>query len=75
MPIRRSRCAAGAFITPSGATPTAPPLVMLHGTTGPARTWDGEADARLVEVPNAGHTVPGDQPAAFLALITDFLNA
>jgi esterase len=33
------------------------------------------ADARLVEVPNAGHTVPGDQPAAFLALITDFLQA
>jgi esterase len=29
--------------------------------------------ARLVEVPGAGHTVPGDQPAAFLALVRGFL--
>ncbi|MBI4637378.1 MAG: alpha/beta hydrolase [Candidatus Rokubacteria bacterium] len=30
--------------------------------------------ARLVEVPDAGHTVPGDQPAAFLALVQNFLD-
>jgi pimeloyl-ACP methyl ester carboxylesterase len=31
--------------------------------------------ARLVEVEGAGHTVPGDQPAAFRRLLTDFLRA
>jgi len=29
--------------------------------------------ARLVEVPGAGHTVPGDQPAVFQALLAEFL--
>jgi pimeloyl-ACP methyl ester carboxylesterase len=29
--------------------------------------------ARLVVVPNAGHTVPGDQPAVFQALLREFL--
>jgi len=29
--------------------------------------------ARLVEVADAGHTVPGDQPERFLALVTEFL--
>ena len=31
--------------------------------------------ARLVEVPAAGHTVPGDQPTAFQALVAEFLGA
>jgi esterase len=31
--------------------------------------------ARLVEVENAGHTVPGDQPEAFLQIVRDFLGA
>ena len=31
--------------------------------------------ARLVEVAGAGHTVPGDQPAAFRALLDEFLAA
>src|SRR3989454_8854744 len=31
--------------------------------------------ARLVEVPGAGHTVPGEQPAAFQRLLTEFLGA
>lgn len=29
--------------------------------------------ARLVEVPGAGHTVPGDQPGPFAALLAEFL--
>ena len=29
--------------------------------------------ARLAVVPNAGHTVPGDQPAVFQALLREFL--
>jgi pimeloyl-ACP methyl ester carboxylesterase len=31
--------------------------------------------ARLVEVENAGHTVPGDQPEAFLRIVSDFLGS
>jgi pimeloyl-ACP methyl ester carboxylesterase len=31
--------------------------------------------ARLVEVPGAGHTVPGDQPEAFRRLLAEFLGA
>ena len=34
---------------------------------------DALAHARLVVVPNAGHTVPGDQPAVFQALLREFL--
>jgi len=30
--------------------------------------------ARLVEVPDAGHTVPGDQPEVFRRLLTEFLG-
>lgn len=32
-------------------------------------------NARLVEVAGAGHTVPGDQPAVFRALVDEFLAA
>jgi len=32
-------------------------------------------DGRLVEVAGAGHTVPGDQPAAFSRAVRDFLGA
>jgi esterase len=36
---------------------------------------DAQPKARLVEVPNAGHTVPGDQPEAFVRLLREFLDA
>ena len=36
---------------------------------------DAQPHAHLVEVPDAGHTVPGDQPAAFIALLRSFLDA
>lgn len=32
-------------------------------------------DGRLVEVPEAGHTVPGDQPDAFIRILREFLSA
>jgi pimeloyl-ACP methyl ester carboxylesterase len=40
--------------------PTAPPLVMLHGITGHARTWDGDARAlsgryRVLALDQRGH--------------------
>src|SRR5262245_65167358 len=46
-------------------TPTAPPLVMLHGVTGHARTWDDEAAAlasryRVLALDQRGH---GDSEA------------
>ena len=37
------------------------------------RMIDALPAARLVVVPHAGHTVPGDQPAAFQALLREFL--
>jgi pimeloyl-ACP methyl ester carboxylesterase len=31
-------------------------------------------NTRFAEVPGAGHTVPGDQPTVFRALLDDFLG-
>jgi len=38
------------------------------------RMLEAQPHAQLVEIPNAGHTVPGDQPQAFLDTLTKFLN-
>ena len=37
------------------------------------RMVDELPTARLVVVPGAGHTVPGDQPVAFQSLLSEFL--
>ena len=37
------------------------------------RMIDALPDGRLVEIPGAGHTVPGDQPEAFAAAVGAFL--
>ena len=37
------------------------------------RMVDENANTRLVEVPGAGHAVPGDQPAVFRRLLDEFL--
>jgi esterase len=39
------------------------------------RMLETNPHARLVEVPGAGHTVPGDQPVAFRRLLAEFLGA
>jgi pimeloyl-ACP methyl ester carboxylesterase len=39
-----------------------------------AKMVESQPNARLVEVSDAGHTVPGDQPEAFVTLLRDFLN-
>ena len=39
------------------------------------RMIDTQPRARLAVVSGAGHTVPGDQPAAFLRLLSEFLTA
>jgi pimeloyl-ACP methyl ester carboxylesterase len=40
-----------------------------------AKMVEAQPNARLVEIPDAGHTVPGDQPQAFLEVVRDFLDA
>jgi pimeloyl-ACP methyl ester carboxylesterase len=40
-----------------------------------SRMLAAQPRARLVEVPGAGHSVPGDQPAAFLTIVQEFLGA
>ena len=39
-----------------------------------ARMVETQPRARLAVVSGAGHTVPGDQPDAFLGLLTGFLD-
>lgn len=39
-----------------------------------AKMVEAQRKARLVEVPGAGHTVPGDQPEAFVKLLREFLD-
>ena len=57
------------------------PTLLLHGAKSPVLTADGAqafADAgdvvRLVHVEEAGHSVAGDQPEAFVAALRDFLR-
>jgi pimeloyl-ACP methyl ester carboxylesterase len=38
------------------------------------RMLDAQPHAELVDIPNAGHTVPGDQPEAFLETLKKFLD-
>ena len=40
-----------------------------------SRMLAAQPRAELVEIPNAGHTVPGDQPDAFLDVLKKFLDA
>ena len=56
------------------------PTVLVRGAesdvlseTTAKRMIDALPAARLVVVPGAGHTVPGDQPAAFQSLLREFL--
>lgn len=57
------------------------PTLLLHGAKSPVLTAEGAqvfADAvdvvRLVHIEEAGHSVAGDQPEAFVAAVRDFLN-
>ena len=56
------------------------PILLVRGADSDvlapetaARMLGENPRARLVEVPGAGHTVPGDRPAAFQALLAEFL--
>ncbi len=57
------------------------PILLVRGAESDVlsaetakRMLDENPNTRFAEVPGAGHTVPGDQPAAFRALLTDFLS-
>ena len=57
------------------------PTLLLHGAKSPVLTADGAqafADAvdvvQLVHIDEAGHSVAGDQPQAFVTAVRDFLH-
>jgi esterase len=77
--IRQGRMRAPDDLWPQWRAITCPTLVVrgelsdvLSSETA-KRMVDEVPSARLVVVPGAGHTVPGDQPAAFQALLREFL--
>src|SRR5437899_2686145 len=56
------------------------PILLVRGADSDVlsaataqRMLDENPNTRFAEVAGAGHTVPGDQPAAFQRLLTDFL--
>src|SRR4029453_884417 len=57
------------------------PILLVRGADSDVlsaetakRMLEENPNTRFVEVPGAGHTVPGDQPTAFRALLHDFLG-
>ena len=57
------------------------PILLVRGADSDVlsaeiakRMLETNPRARLVEVPDAGHTVPGDQPEVFRRLLTEFLG-
>ena len=58
------------------------PILLVRGADSDVlspeiakRMLDENLNTRFAEVPGAGHTVPGDQPVVFQALLSDFLSA
>jgi len=58
------------------------PILLVRGADSDVlspeiakRMLEENSNTRYAEVAGAGHTVPGDQPAAFRILLTDFLSA
>jgi esterase len=77
--IRQGRMRVPADLWPQWRAIACPTLLVrgaesdvLSETTA-KRMIDALPAARLVVVPGAGHTVPGDQPAAFQSLLRQFL--
>jgi pimeloyl-ACP methyl ester carboxylesterase len=79
--IRQGRLRTPADLWPQWRA-VACPTVLVRGAESDIltdeiakRMVDEQPRARLVVVADAGHTVPGDQPAVFQALVRDFLMA
>jgi pimeloyl-ACP methyl ester carboxylesterase len=77
--IRQGRMRLPADLWPQWRAITCPTLLVRGALSDilseetAKRMADELPSARLVVVPGAGHTVPGDQPATFQALLREFL--
>src|SRR5262249_4598668 len=77
--IRQGRMRAPADLWPQWRAIRCPTLLVRGSESDiltdemAKRMLDAQPDARLAVVDNAGHTVPGDQPAVFQALLREFL--
>jgi pimeloyl-ACP methyl ester carboxylesterase len=77
--IRQGRLRVPADLWPQWRAITCPTLLVRGARSDvladetAKRMVDELPHARLVVVPGAGHTVPGDQPAAFQSLLREFL--
>ena len=77
--IRQGRLRVPADLWPQWRAITCPTLLVRGAESDvlseetAKQMIDALPAARLVVVPDAGHTVPGDQPAAFQALLREFL--
>jgi pimeloyl-ACP methyl ester carboxylesterase len=77
--IRQGRLRVPADLWPQWRAITCPTLLVRGAESDvlsedtAKRMVDALPHARLVVVPGAGHTVPGDQPAAFQSLLREFL--
>ncbi len=77
--IRQGRLRVPADLWPQWRAITCPTLLVRGAESDvlseetAKRMVDELPAARLVVVPGAGHTVPGDQPAAFQSLLREFL--
>jgi esterase len=82
----RETVRAGRFSAPIDLWPAwtalACPTLLVRGAESDILTADiakkmieAQPKARLAEVAGAGHTVPGDQPEAFVMLLREFLDA
>jgi pimeloyl-ACP methyl ester carboxylesterase len=77
--IRQGRMRAPADLWPQWRAITCPTLLVRGAESDvlsedtAKRMIDALSAARLAVVPGAGHTVPGDQPAAFQSLLREFL--
>jgi esterase len=77
--IRQGRLRAPADLWPQWRAIRCPTLLVRGAESDvlseetAKRMVDEQPAARLVVVPGAGHTVPGDQPVAFQALLREFL--
>jgi pimeloyl-ACP methyl ester carboxylesterase len=82
----RDTVRAGRFSAPIDLWPAwralACPTLLVRGAESDILTADlatkmieAQPKARLVDVPGAGHTVPGDRPELFVRLLREFLGA
>ena len=79
--VRSGRWSDPIDLWPAWRALTCPTLLVRGGesdilSAAIAKTMvEAQPNTRYVEIPGAGHTVPGDQPEAFLKLLREFFDA